>query len=390
MGLLDQVSASETRLSLSLTSGPHWQDQDDDENLPPQPGQGQNYRSTPRVHERNILGTSSSFNGTPSTPGSQGFIFPPSTSVLGRRERVESLTDWSPPTKAHLKEYAEDVAGEYEIPESRREDFVKASQLCTHKLVIVTLAAVLGGQHENMEEKLATYLASSEFKKNVVSKIRAVFLDANLSSYKTGLLNRIMRHIRLNPGAYRIPQEFRNEITGTTFNSAMSSVATGARSEIKRKMTAGWKTKTPIYDLVKSLTWNSSQEMTDRIWGRFAWIQLALVDYTESAAPVDLFWDDIDTKLAEHREKTAEIPLEGRAAYESFKFEEALKLHLSLCKPRAKKKSSQRLTSWQIEVSKAVEEMDGYTQEDLAEEENEPSDESEGGDGDGTSGANLP
>jgi hypothetical protein len=118
---------------------------------------------------------------------------------------------------------------------------------------------------------------------------------------------------------------------------------------------------------------------------------LALVDYTELGAPVDLFWDDIDTKLAEHREKTAEIPLDRRAAYESLyvfllsltihctevlgrasKFEEALKLHLRLCQPKAKKKSSQRLTSWQIEVSKAVEEMDGYTQEDLAEEENEP------------------
>ncbi|KAJ6548350.1 hypothetical protein B0H19DRAFT_1074215 [Mycena capillaripes] len=34
--------------------------------------------------------------------------------------------------------------------------------------------------------------------------------------------------------------------------------------------------------------------------------------------------------------------------------------------------------------------MDGYTQEDLAEAENEPSDESEGGDGDGVSGVNLP
>ncbi|KAJ7875160.1 hypothetical protein B0H14DRAFT_2568931 [Mycena olivaceomarginata] len=127
MGLLDELDASETRLSLSLTSGPR--DHDDDENIPPQPGQGQNYGGTPRGHERSItLGPSSSFNGTPSTPGSQGFIFPPSTSVLGRRERVESLTDWSPPTKARLKEYAEDVSGDYEIPESRREDLVKASQ----------------------------------------------------------------------------------------------------------------------------------------------------------------------------------------------------------------------------------------------------------------------
>lgn len=59
------------------------------------------------------------------------------------------------------------------------------------------------------------------------------------------------------------------------------------------------------------------------------------------------------------------------------KFEQALKLHLDLCKPKTKKKSSQRLTSWQVEISKAVEEMDGYTQEDLAEEP-EPGSEPEG------------
>ncbi|KAJ7323586.1 hypothetical protein DFH08DRAFT_817623 [Mycena albidolilacea] len=275
MGLLDELDAPETRLSLSFTSGPR--DHDDNENIPPQPGQGQNYGGTPRGHERSIiLAPSSSFNGTPSTPGSQGFIFLSSRSVLGRRERVESLTDWSPPTKAHLKEYTEDVAGEYEIPVSRWEDLVK-------------------------QARFVESLHSS-------SLIRAVFLDANLSSYKTGLLNRLLRHLRLNPGVYRIPQEFRIEITGTAFNSA-----------------------------------------------------LALVDYTESGAPVDLFWDDIDIKLAKHHEKTAEIP----------KFEEALKLHLRLCQPKAKKKSRQCLTSWQIELSKAVEEMDGYTQEDLAEEENE-------------------
>jgi hypothetical protein len=48
-----------------------------------------------------------------------------------------------------------------------------------------------------------------------------------------------------------------------------------------------------------------------------------------------------------------------------------------LCKPKTKKKSSQRLTSWEVEISKAVEEMDGYTQEDLAEEP-EPGSEPEG------------
>ncbi|KAJ7665481.1 hypothetical protein DFH06DRAFT_985633 [Mycena polygramma] len=321
-----------------------------------------------------------SFNGTPGTPGGLGLGFSPSASasVLGRRERVDSLTDWSPPTKARLREYAEDVAGEYEIPESRREDFIRASQLSTHKLVLITLAAVYGGQHESAEDKLGAYLASADFKNNVVSKIRAVFLDPHLSSYKTGLLERLMRHIRLNPALYRIPLEFRPEITGTAFNTAVSSVATGARSEIKRKMANGWKHKTPIYDLVKSLSWNSSQEMTDPMWGRFAWIQLALVDYMESAAAPELFWDDVDTKMADYRDQTAALPLEQRAAQGSIKFEAALRLHLTRCKPKTRKKSSQRLPSWQVEVSRAVAEMDGYTQEDLADEDPEPSDANEG------------
>lgn len=45
--------------------------------------------------------------------------------------------------------------------------------------------------------------------------------------------------------------------------------------------------------------------------------QLALADYNAAKAPAEGFWDIIDVKLAEHREKTAEIPLEQRAAYES-------------------------------------------------------------------------
>ncbi|KAJ7501826.1 hypothetical protein B0H11DRAFT_1907746 [Mycena galericulata] len=140
---------------------------------------------------------------------------------------------------------------------------------------------------------------------------------------------------------------------------------------MKRKMVAAWKTKTPIYDLVKALTWNSSQEMTDAIWARFAWIQIVLVDYQTAGSPAEQFWDYIDLKLSERREEALEVPLANRPAFESHIFEEALKLHLQTCKPQARRKSSKRLPDWQVSVSRAVEEMEAYTQEDLAGEEND-------------------
>ncbi|KAJ7674197.1 hypothetical protein B0H17DRAFT_1208220 [Mycena rosella] len=396
MGLLQNIHNSTVLLSISLRNGgpagqQDQQDKDDNENLEnilsqSRPPASQRYRAPSPSYEgtpsggRRVLGPSSSFNATPSTPASQGeYSIPPLPSVLGRWERVNSVTDWSPPTKARLKQFAEDAAREYSVPEYQCQEFVGVSQLPTHKLMIIMLAAVLGGQQEKMADKLQVYLTSSEFKTNVVFQIRAVFLDPNLSSYKTGLLNWLLCHIRLNPGTYCIPQEFWSEITSSAFDTALSNATTTARADLKRKMNAGWKSKTPIYDLVKALTWNRSQEMTDRIWARFTWLQIYLVDYTDEKSPANLFWDQVDIKLAEHRDAAAELPLDRRPAYESFIFEEALKLHLRLCKPQAKKKSSKNLPSWQVEISRAVEEMEGYTQEDLVDEENEPSGQPEGG-----------
>jgi hypothetical protein len=105
-------------------------------------------------------------------------------------------------------------------------------------------------------------------------------------------------------------------------------------------MMVGWKAKTSIYDLVKSLAWKSSQEMTDEIWGRLAWVvriiivilplpaadysmqQMKLVDYS-STAPAnkggkdDGPWDFVDKELADQREKALTIPVAARAAYSS-------------------------------------------------------------------------
>jgi hypothetical protein len=42
---------------------------------------------------------------------------------------------------------------------------------------------------------------------------------------------------------------------------------------------------------------------------------------------------------------------------------------MKLCPTKLKKKSSTRLPKWQEDISRAVREMDAYTQEELAEEE---------------------
>ncbi|KAJ7802029.1 hypothetical protein B0H14DRAFT_3782021 [Mycena olivaceomarginata] len=221
--------------------------------------------------------------------------------------------------------------------------------------MIVTLAAVLGQQEdETSEARLSKYLVSSEFKENVISRIRGVLLDPKLPSYKLGFLDRLMRHIRLNPTVYQIPLEFRATITSKAFNSAVSKAAVGGRSEMKRKMIALWSSKANIYDVLKALACKSSQEMTDEIWGRVAWL-MKLVDYSAGGQPEKEFWDKIDEMLAEQREKALTIPLEERAAFTGL--------------PKSKKKSSHQLPKWQVDISRAVEEMESYTQEELAEEE---------------------
>ncbi|KAJ6458274.1 hypothetical protein C8R45DRAFT_1221655 [Mycena sanguinolenta] len=327
-------------------------------------------------------GRASSINRGAYTTGtgiSPGNVTPCRDSSLGARKRVESVADWSPPTKVRLRAYADGVAAEYAVPESSREEFLDASTLPTHKLMIITLAAVLG-QHEgeDNEARLKKYLASSEFKEHVVGRIRGVLLDPQLPSYKLGFLDRLMRHIRLNPGVYHIPQEFRGAITSKAFNSAVSKAAVGARSDMKRKMTALWNSKTSIYDVLKVLACKTSQEMTDEIWGRIAWIQMRLADYVAGGKPGKEFWDIIDKMLATKREETLAQPPTHRAAYASFEFSEALKYHLSQCKPKQKRKSSQQLPKWQVDISRAVEEMRSYTQEQLAEEEVEDDEEQDG------------
>ncbi|KAJ6608565.1 hypothetical protein B0H10DRAFT_2438997 [Mycena sp. CBHHK59/15] len=390
MSLFSNIDASDLRFSQSLCQTPfqsqgrsQWDDHDT-ENRDPHRTENRNfgYDFTPGsqghsgVGDRGVLGGSNGLPAIPAmatTPGHRlghsqgssldfadfGELAPASTTLLGRRKRTDSAAEWSPPTKARLKTYANDIAGEYGVPESSREEFISASMLPTHKLLIVTLAVVLGQQ----EDGNPTLFPRRS------SQIRGVLLDPKLPSYKTGFLDRLMRHIRLNPGVYHIPQEFRAKITTREFNSAVSKAATTARADLKRKMWAAWSVQTSIYDLVKTLFWKSSQEMTDAIWARFAWVQMKLVDYKAEGGKEDGYWDYIDKELADRRAKALEFPVEKRAAFSSYVFEEALKAHLLRCKPKQKKKSSTQLPKWQQDISRAVEEMESYTLEDLAEEE---------------------
>ncbi|KAF8189199.1 hypothetical protein K438DRAFT_1971845 [Mycena galopus ATCC 62051] len=139
---------------------------------------------------------------------------PSQETVLGRRARSpppsgeSEVTEWSRPNKVLLQEFAAEKAAEYGVPEDKRKEFLEASSLSTHKLLIVTLASILGGEEETIEDKMKVFLSSSSFKENVVGHIRSVLLDPRLSSYKTGFLGRLLRHIRLNPNTYRIPQAY--------------------------------------------------------------------------------------------------------------------------------------------------------------------------------------
>ncbi|KAF8214704.1 hypothetical protein K438DRAFT_1749798 [Mycena galopus ATCC 62051] len=302
---------------------------------------------------------------------------PSQETVLGRRARSpppsgeSEVTEWSRPNKVLLQEFAAEKAAEYGVPEDKRKEFLEASSLSTHKLLIVTLASILGGEEETIEDKMKVFLSSSSFKENVVGHIRSVLLDPRLSSYKTGFLGRLLRHIRLNPNTYRIPLHLRGAITSRAFASAVGTEATTARSEIKRKLQEGHGKKSDIVVLGRNLAWNNTQEMTDEFWGRMAWLQFFLVDYKAKTSSTRGFWDSVDHDLAERREKAMEHPAETRAALSSVVFEESLKAHINAnpLKKKGKPKAGKQMPEWQKVIARSVEEMDKYTLEELAGEE---------------------
>lgn len=133
---------------------------------------------------------------------------------------------------------------------------------------------------------------------------------------------------------------------------------------------------------------------------------MKLVDYQSDRSTTgskrDEYWDYIDKELADHRDLALEQPLADRPAFTSLYvpflrtlfgfpiltvltrgctsvFEEALKSHLRHCPATSKnkRKSSTRLPEWQIAISRAVTEMDAYSQEELAGEEEDAEEQEE-------------
>ncbi|KAJ6621768.1 hypothetical protein B0H10DRAFT_2214834 [Mycena sp. CBHHK59/15] len=190
------------------------------------------------------------------------------------------------------------------MSEGQREDLVAASMLSTHKLMIVTFAAVLHVQQSEGAESLQTYLVSSAFKEHVVGQIRDLFLDPELSSYKIGFLSRLL--------------EFWAFITTNVFATTVSKAATGARSELK-------------------------------------WKQMKLIDYQERPPPPpdkkkQEYWDHINKELSDRWEMALDVLMaDRRLSQEKIKHPST---HVAAC-----------------HLSAAAE-MEAYSQEELAGEEN--------------------
>ncbi|KAJ7158194.1 hypothetical protein C8R43DRAFT_1124814 [Mycena crocata] len=304
-------------------------------------------------------------------------------SILGRHMRTDSgagdLAEWSRPTKVLLKNFATSTAGEYSVDGEKIQQFVEASTLPTQKLLIVLLATVIGTKQDSLEDMLQAYLVSPGFKENVIGKLCSVLLDPILSSYKQGFLYRLLHHIRLNPGTYRIPIHLRPYITSRAFKTALSAESTAARSELKRKMSDHAKKGSDIAVLGKALVWDHTQEPSDPFWGRFAWLQFFLLEYSaKPASNARGFWDAVDKALADRREENLTYPAEIQDEKNSFIFEVALQEHTRKypikLKSGNKKRASQQMPPWQLAISRAVNGMEGYTVEQLAGEDEEEED----------------
>lgn len=149
------------------------------------------------------------------------------------------------------------------------------------EMLIVFLCKSSCDKQVTRDASLNTYLKSPEFKvsfvtynlhlsnwlsqEHVVGRLKSMLLDAKLSSYKTGVMDRVQvsfsshdmcahpdalvslqLHMRLHPSQYKIPPEMRDSISSKLFLAAVSGALTSARSIIKQKVCYLWK-YTPSY-----------------------------------------------------------------------------------------------------------------------------------------------
>ncbi|KAF7980222.1 hypothetical protein HWV62_39335 [Athelia sp. TMB] len=299
-----------------------------------------------------------------------------SRAVLGRRARDENTEPWSGREKVRISEFVKRTCMELGVPLGEQEEIQKYSQLSTHQLVIFHLCKDRSEKHDSQDIKMNIFIKSPEFKEYVAEKLKLMLLDAKLSSYKTGMLERVMRHMRLCANHYHIPPELRATVSSKAFVAAVSSVLVNARASYKAKLKAAWIAQKTIYAIVKDLSGDHSHEFSDDIWGRWAWIHFKLADFVDVAANTETkwadkdFWDWLDAELGEIRDKYAdhEPPLAPaeQARKISKIFARALEEHTKKF-PAVKKPMSRALPAWQEDLSRAVIEMESYSQGELGE-----------------------
>ncbi|KZP03199.1 hypothetical protein FIBSPDRAFT_969225 [Athelia psychrophila] len=225
-------------------------------------------------------------------------------------------------------------------------------------------------QKRRVMEDFTRDLCSEDFKENICLRLLMLLLDPGVWSYKVGLLERILRHIRINPSDYLIPSDLVSFITTHPFSTAVSKALVAIRAELKRQLADLWKKKKDIFVVVSALGKKTRMEPTDAIWGRWAWVQMKLIDFCElvenKQQDDDKFWDWLDSELAALREQyEAEEPVTRAQSINLF-FSATLLIHRRL-RPAVKTvRSGTRRTipAWQVAISEVVEDMESYEIQD--------------------------
>ncbi|KAF7974716.1 hypothetical protein HWV62_11375 [Athelia sp. TMB] len=205
----------------------------------------------------------------------------PATLRRPREEPEDAALEEPARKRREMEEFTRDLFAEYEISAAERTKILGYSQLSPRKIMMVSIIRNTQAKEAIKASNGSMYLASKDFKEN--------------------------RHIRLNPGDYSIPPDLVPFATSAAFESAVSKALTNIRSEIKRQLVALWKNEKDICLVVKALAKKTKAEPTDAIWGRWAWVQMKLVDFSElvksKKQDEEKFWDWLDAELAGVREQ---------------------------------------------------------------------------------------
>ncbi|KIM52477.1 hypothetical protein SCLCIDRAFT_32645 [Scleroderma citrinum Foug A] len=159
------------------------------------------------------------------------------SSTLGRcnREPLE-LEEWSTPTKRQLTDFAQEVCADLGVPVAQCDMIVEKSQLPVQKTLVMVMAMLVRNDAVREELAVRQYVSSKEFKENVWGKLKVMLLDPRISNYKDGLLQRALRHIRLNPRIYKISSDVQQAVSSRLFSVEVSAALVYHRNQIKKKV----------------------------------------------------------------------------------------------------------------------------------------------------------